>query len=121
MFECIVFVELPIYPGDNEEIESYRIASFSFDPGLQLGEEVQVDEASFFLNSLPASGRRVRGQEARFSFRAIVKEKLKLIQPDAQGENGVTDKLVLQIVLEIADKENLPEISRIMRGHNSNE
>ena len=117
MFECVVHVEMPIYPGEERQIESYRIASYTFDPGLQVGDKVQVNDASFF--QIKHNGRRVRSpQLERFSFQAIVKERSKVIEPDTELEDGeVADKLVLVIALEIADKEQLPEITRIMREH----
>ncbi|PSN16481.1 hypothetical protein C7293_02415 [filamentous cyanobacterium CCT1] len=115
MFECVVNVELPIYPGEEREITSYRIASYDFDPGFQVGEKVQVNDASFFRNK--RNGKRVRSPQAeRFSFQAIVKERTKIIEPDVQLDSGeVIDQLISLIVLEVADKEQLPEISRIMR------
>ena len=117
MFECVVHVEMPVYPGEEQQIESYRIASYTFDPGLQVGDKVQVNDASFFQTK--RNGKRVKSHQLeRFSFQAIVKERSKVIETDAELEDGeVVDKLVLVIVLEIADKEQLPEIARIMKEH----
>ncbi len=117
MFECVVHVEMPIYPGEERRIESYRIASYAFDPGLQVEDKVQVKDASFFQSK--RNGQRVRSLLLeRFSFQGIVKERRKIIEPDAELDNGeVIDKLVLLIVLEIADKEQLPEIAKIMREY----
>ena len=117
MFECVVNVELPIYPGEKREITSYQIASYDFDPGLEVEEQVKVNDASFF--QIKRNGKRVRStQVERFSFQAIVKERTKIVEPDFEIDAGeVVDKLTLLIVLEVADKEQLPEISRILRAN----
>ncbi len=79
MFEYIVQMLFPLKLKDPEvEVESLwkEIAKYNFDPGLQVGEEIEVSDLHF-------GG----WQDEPFSFTARVVKKEKTVKPHKDGDN----------------------------------
>ena len=109
MFKCAIVLPLTVrHPGEMENSD-FVIAEYEFDPGLALGEIVLVAEAPFVRAR--RDGKRVKGNGPFFSFTALVVERLKVISPEAEG-----DEFTLIIKLEMADKEQLPDIVRLYKS-----
>jgi hypothetical protein len=110
MFKCHFLVYLPIVQknGENNPL-SFRIAEFDFDPGLAIGSEVTLQDVS--LTSSYRNGKRVVDSFStpKFRFKALVTDRKYLIRQE-NDNNIVTDKLVLNVILEIADKDIIPEM-----------
>lgn len=103
MFKCAIVLPLPVRDAGEIENTSFVIAEYGFDPGLALEDIVLVTEAPFARTT--RNGKRIKGDGPFFSFSAQVVERLKVIRPKAEG-----DEFTLIIKLEMADKEQMPEI-----------
>jgi hypothetical protein len=103
MFECVVFLPLPIQPQGQSAREplSVEIARFSFDPGFHKGEQISVVDLNW------------DGQ--LFSFHAIVKDSKKQIR---STDNGSVVRLM--VLVEMADKEQIPQMVEILKTLNPN-
>lgn len=101
MFECLVYLPLPIQPQGQPLTEplSFKIARFDFDPGFQVGEQISIADLEW--------------DERLFSFHAIVKNLKKQIRPRSDG-----DVLRLMILVEMADKEQIPQMVEILKTLN---
>jgi hypothetical protein len=95
MFECLILLHLPL-----TEMPDVQIAKYNFDPGLQVGEPVDVIELKW-------------GSEL-FSFEAVVKVRKYQIKPQ-------NDSFRLLIGLEMADKEQLLQLVKILKELNLGE
>ncbi len=95
MFECLVYLNLPL-----EKYPDIQIARYEFDPGLQLGQKVNVAELSWG-----------QGDGELFSFEALVKLRKYEIKPQNKHQNDIFRIL---IGLEMADKEQLPRLVEIL-------
>lgn len=102
MFNCVITVYLPLQTVEDSEPWHPIIAQYDFDPGLYEGDSVRVHEAPFCNTRV--NGVLVKGDGPSFSFVAMVKRREKIIG------YGEPSKLTLEIELEIADKEQIPEI-----------
>lgn len=114
MFKCLITVLLPLYEEDSDEPVFFSIAEYDFDPDLYPGDEVYVSEAEFgqtlVTDESSKVDKRVAGEGPTFSFNAQVVERSKIIEPGAgTNANGeVVDQFTLIVLLEIADKEQVP-------------
>lgn len=115
MFECIVGVELPLYNPQTKEPISFRIAQYDFDPGLQVNDLVLLEEVTFSQKFNKETGERLKTIGRRFSFEAIVKKRNKIISSEIEVGNQIQDRLILWIVLEMADKEQLGDIAKELK------
>jgi hypothetical protein len=107
MYVCEVQVFLPLcYEGTNSPI-CFKIASFNFDPGLYEGERILVRDATFVTTRV--EGVKVEGSGLKFSFEGLVIKRRKVV------EVGVHDTFVLLIDLEMADKEQVPTITDMLK------
>lgn len=103
MFKCLIGVFIPLCAAGTQERLSFTVARYDFDPGLQPGDEVRINNAPFVRTR--RNGQPVEGDDPKFSFWAQVLKRRKIVEPGAGG-----DKFFLLIDVEIADKELLPEI-----------
>ncbi|MEG4213714.1 hypothetical protein [Microcoleus sp. S13_B4] len=104
MFEYKINILFDIESKDeNIKFDSIFIAKFKFDLGLQLDEIVE-------LKDIPIGDKNYDGDEP-MSFTAMVKRKEKTIQVD-KNDNSV---FIIDIFLEIADREKHEEIRNIIR------
>jgi hypothetical protein len=107
MYVCELQVFLPLcIEGTNDPI-CFKIASFSFDPGLYEKDLVLVRNAAFLTTKV--NGVKVDGSGQKFSFEGLVIKRRKMV------EVGANDTFVLMITLEIADKEQVPEITDMLK------
>ena len=102
MFECEVYVHLPL-----DQYPDIKIASYDYDPGLSVGDIVWVEDIEWFY------GHRV----PKKSFEAKVTICRKVIKPKNCDCKGTLFKL--RIGIEIADKEILPELKEILEKDNT--
>ncbi|MGF1461277.1 MAG: hypothetical protein ACFBSG_19895 [Leptolyngbyaceae cyanobacterium] len=104
-------VNLPIPDSaSSSDTTNFRIAEFEFDPGWVVGEEIHIKDASLTRNR--RDGHRIRKETTpRFSFLGQVIGRRKIVEVDFQDEgNQVFDKYTLAIELEVADKEQIPDM-----------
>lgn len=120
MFTCEIAVSLPLYQEGTQRRLDFIIARYSFDPGLQFGDEVRINDATF-TQEWKTEGRyekgerqqiirQVEGTGPKFSFDARVIGRKKVIEPKVPE-----DSFVLKIGLEIADKEQMPEMVNYLK------
>jgi hypothetical protein len=102
MFECSVLVFLPLRDKESKLPLSFEVARYDFDPGLHPKDAVYVQDAAFF--STRRNGELVRSDGPRFNFDAQVVRRNKVVT------SGPPSSLVLFIELEVADKEQIPEM-----------
>jgi hypothetical protein len=108
MYTCKIQVFLPLCCDGTNSPTCFTIASFDFDPGLYEGDCVLVKDATFLIPRV--NGVKVESSRPRFSFEGLVIRRYGMI------EVGVNDAFVLFINLEIADKEQIPAITDILKN-----
>ncbi len=115
MFNCAVSVFLPVVAPGKDEPWRAVIAQYNFDPGLMVGDEVEIVDAP--LCTTKVDGRRVQGSSPKFTFRGKVVSREKVILPNTYNHetDRVTDAFEIQIVLEIADKEHIGQMAEVMK------
>lgn len=120
-FRCEILVDLPIEDVQTGKRLYFSVAELGFDPGLQSGDELTVQDAGFFYARDLTSGRKVRADIQRFNFRARVlkREKVLAVESVEDATDEVISQLRLCIYLEIADKEQIPEIVEAIVGNRS--
>ena len=103
MFECVVFLPLPIQPQGQPTTEplSAEIARFDFDPGFHVGEQISIANLEWDGKS--------------FSFHAIVKNRKRQIR--STNDSSV---LRLMVLVEMADKEQISQMVEILKTLNPN-
>lgn len=106
MIEYSIYLNIP-----KLESPDISIAKYSFDPGLQVGDIVNV--ANLEWNKITGNMERWLKVEkgVEYSFEAMVTMRKYLI--DAKNST-----FKVQIRLEMADKEKLPELAEVIE-HNS--
>lgn len=108
MYKCVITVLLPLRIVGESSPLCFEIAEYDFDPGLYPEDIVFIDNASFLQTK--KKGKLVEGDEQKFSFEAQVLRRRKIIEPGVPK-----DSFTLLIALEIADKEQIPEIVRLCK------
>lgn len=108
MYKCVITVFLPLRKVGELSPLSFEIAKYDFDPGLYPEDIVYIHDASFFQTK--RNEKVVEGDEQKFSFEAQVLRRRKIIEPGVPK-----DSFTLLIELEIADKEQMPEIVRLCK------
>lgn len=105
MFECIVYIPFPLKTkGQISEISWMNIAKYTYDPGLQVGDQINIQDLKMgYWGDKP------------FSFKALVVDRRKIIKPNKEG-----DAFELAILLELADKEELQRMREIIKKLNPN-
>jgi hypothetical protein len=107
MFEYRIQLTLPLALASHPDTTPIYItvSKFNSDPGLQIGEE-------FFLDGYPF------GWEGNEPFKAhvMVTERKKFVIPKQQKSDS--DIFRVDIVVEVADKEELPRICGILKRFN---
>lgn len=107
MFECVIELVVPLKYRNAREDSTYttqHIARYSYDPGLQVGEQFWVyDETIGTWEDKP------------FSFKALVKERQKTVIPRRKSE---ADIFRLSIIIEAADKEKIARIAEVIKKLN---
>ena len=111
MFECILVVYLPISTGANEG-SFFRVAQYNFEPNLQVGDQVSLENVNFTISQDNVSGER-KPNTKNFNFCASVMKKNKVILTEKRN-NQVVDIFRVVINLEIKDKEMMPQIVKYM-------
>jgi hypothetical protein len=107
MYRCCILLTLPLTYTDSSDNSPtfFTIAKYNFDPGLQEGEEVQVSDWGIGW-----------GREEVVNCTAVVVKRIRSIIPKDRKDD--TDVFELSIILEIADKEQVPRICEIFRKLN---
>ncbi len=108
MFECQVYIHLPL-----DEKPDIEIARYDFDPGLQIGDIVNVTDLVW--TKIPDS-QTLMYNDSSFSFEAMVKIRKYQIEP----RNSKDAVFRVLIGLEMADKEQLSQMAEIIEN-NSNQ
>lgn len=103
MYECCINVCLPLSCRGHKGPHCITVARYDFDPGLSIGDEIYVENAEFIRTV--RSGEVVDGDGPKFSFTGQVLRRVKAVRHQAPK-----DKFLLFIEVEIADKEQIPEI-----------
>ena len=100
MFEYIINMPFPLkVKGIDVESSFKEVARYHFDLGLQIGDQVVLSNIHF------------GGWEDKpFSFRTVVVRKEKTIQPQRESD----DIFIIDIYVELADKEELPRMRDIL-------
>jgi len=109
MFECGIYLVLPIQSSANETATKplgIRVAKYEFDPGLYPGDEVNVSDLEWGWNG-----------EKPFTFSALVIDRKKFIRAK-QDPNRPQDVFHLVIEIEMADKEQIPRMVKILKELN---
>ena len=103
MFEYIIFMPSPLKPkgSKSDEIEWMVVAQYNFDPGLQVGDEVDL------------SKHFGRWEDKPFLFKAQVVKKNKIVICQKGG-----DIFRIAVFVELADKEDLTRMRKILRDLN---
>lgn len=107
MYKCVITVFLPLRKVGESPL-CFEIAEYDFDPGLYPEDIVFIHDTSF--HQTKRNGKLVEGDEQKFSFEAQIFKRRKIIKPGAPK-----DSFTLLIELEIADKEQMPEIVRLCK------
>ena len=108
MFECTIWITLPLTKVTDEDKGNpsfQKIATFTFDPNLQVGDEFHISDWKI-------------GAYNKFSFSAkagIVKRDI-LIKP--AKSNQKSDLFELRIIAEILDKEQIQQVCSILKELN---
>jgi len=104
MFNCKVYLHL----SNLEEYPDIEIASYNFDPVLQIGDKVNVKDLkwqkiqdNFYVLAAKS-----------FSFEAMVIIRQYIIEPKRPTKDSL---FYLEIGLEMADKEKLQELAEIIK------
>jgi hypothetical protein len=104
MFNCKVYLHL----SNLEEYPDIEIASYNFDPVLQIGDKVYVKDLkwqkiqdNFYVLAAKS-----------FSFEAMVIIRQYIIEPKRPTKDSL---FYLEIGLEMADKEKLQELAEIIK------
>ena len=122
-FRCEILVDLPVERVQTGERVSFRIAELGFDPGIQSESEITVTDAGFarVMSGTGPDAKKIRGVMPRFNFRARVLKRERVLAVDSvKDSNGeVASRFTLCIYLEIADKEQMPEIIKAVTGDQS--
>lgn len=113
-FSCDIMLDFSVESHGEEKY--YSIASCPSDPGFQVGDRVKVNDATITKKYRSVDKKRIKSVlEPRFSFDAIVKKREGTITVDSEVDGEVIDYFNLFIYLEIADKEQVPEIIQAIR------
>jgi hypothetical protein len=108
MFSCEIYVDLPLRLPGEQKMQSFVVARYNFDPGLRPGDTVHLNDVSFISRTI--NGRPAPPRGPKFTFAAQVLSRESRIEPGVEE-----DDFVLSIQLEIADKEQIPEITRLLK------
>lgn len=104
MFQCTIWIILPLANATEGKEGSFflmRIATFAFDPNLQVGDEINI--ADWCLST-----------DRRFNFagKASITERKILITPENRDrQNGLFE---VRIIAKILDKERLQRLCSIV-------
>jgi hypothetical protein len=106
MFKCYVLLPLPLAFTDKPEVTPIHctIATYTFDPGLQVDDEVKVGPWNIG-----------HGGDKPFSCSTRVSNKSREVVPKA---GDVPDTYRLIYFLEIADKEDVLRVCEIFKSLN---
>lgn len=107
MFQCKIIALLPVRLVGEEERYYSTVAEYDFDPGLQKGDSIRINQASFIKRT--RDGVPIK-REPTFSFEAQVLARKRYINCDVPN-----DKFILAIEIEIADKEIYPAIVNLFQ------
>jgi hypothetical protein len=107
MIECKIYIHLPL-----QECPDVEIARYSFDPGFQVGDVVNVYNLQWDLITETESWLQVDRGVSIPNFEAMVKIRKYLLDLNRK------DIIMLDIGLEMADKEHLAKLAEIIQ-HNS--
>jgi hypothetical protein len=108
MFEYTIWITLPltkIADGNKGDPSFQKIATFTFDPNLQVGDEFNISDW-------------ILGEYGKFKFNAkagVAKREI-LIKPAKQNQKN--DLFELRIIAEILDKEQIQEVCSIFKELN---
>ena len=104
MFKCVVRLAVPLKPKGQQTASPmfWQIAEYDYDPGLQVGDEVQVTdwEIGHFCDK-------------SVTFIAAVTHRIKRVKPQKPQ-----DAFEISIYLEMADKDKLLKIVEIFKKMN---
>ena len=104
MIECNIYLNIP-----NRNYPDILIAKYSFDPGLKIGDKVNIND--FEWNQITAPQKLLKIQEKlNQSFETIVKVREYLIK----YKNLDNNLFEINIQLEIANKEINFKLARIL-------
>ncbi len=103
MFEYVISMPFPLKKKGfkSDEIEWIPVAQYNFDPGLQVGDEVDLIKHFGGWEDKP------------FLFKAQVVKKIKIVT----SEEG-RDIFRISVLVELADKEDLTRMRKIFRDLN---
>ena len=108
MFECIIWITLPltnVADGNKGDPSFQKIATFTFDPGFQVGDEFHISDWI-----LGAYGK------STFSAKAgIVSREILIRPPNPSQKNSL---FIVKIIAEILDKEQIQEVCSILKELN---
>lgn len=108
MFECTIWITLPlakVADGNKGDPSFHKIATFTFDPNLQVGDEFHLSDW-------------ILGAYGKFNFSAkagVVKREI-LIKPAKPNQNNALFEL--RVIAEILDKEQIQEVCSIFKELN---
>lgn len=102
MLRSKIFLNLPLKPVENPDLEAYfiKIATYPFDIGLQVGDEFEIQ------NWKPNNNYQLIINATA----GIVKRSLTVIPGEMDNLNQKIDVFQISLYAEIADKEKIDEI-----------
>lgn len=104
MFKCVVRLVIPLKPKGQQTVSPmfWQMAEYDYDPGLQVGDEVQVTDWGIGeLGDKPVT------------FIASVTRRIKEVKPQKPK-----DAFEISIYLEMVDKDKLSQIIEILKKLN---
>jgi hypothetical protein len=108
MFECTIWITLPltnVADGNKGDPSFQKIATFNFDPNLQVGDEFHISDW-------------ILGANGKFNFSAkagVAKREIFIKPANPNQKNALFE---LRIIAEILDKEQIPEVCSILKELN---
>jgi hypothetical protein len=106
---------LPVSINSENRPCFFMVSKFNFDPGLEEHAEVTLNDVS--LHRLLVDGKEVTTVGPTFSFKAAVTGKQYLVIQEVNNDE-VRDIFVVNYMLEIADKEDIPRMVKEVRRYN---
>jgi hypothetical protein len=108
LFKCKIAVCLPLCTAGDPSPLSFTVAEYDFDPGLYPQDMIRINGTP--LVRTRRNDKLVLDDGPKFSFDAQVLRRRKIINFDKPESS-----FILLIELEIADKEQLPEIIKLYK------
>jgi hypothetical protein len=105
MFECTIWITLPLTNVADGNPSFHNIATFTFDPNLQVGDEFNI--SNWTLGAYGSS---------KFSMKAGVVKREILIKPAWGDQKNAAFEL--RVIAEILDKEQIQEVCSILKELN---